>query len=254
MANTQQPKILLIDIETLPNLGYTWGKYEQNVIDFVQEFCIATFAAKWLGSKEVIAKALPEYRGYKGGSYDDKAIVKDIRDLLDQADVVIAHNGDSFDFKVINSRFIVHNITPPAPYKTIDTKKLAKGVARFNSNKLDDLGRYFGEGRKIDTTFKLWLGCINGDAASWKKMLTYNKQDVVLLEKVYLRLRPYAKQHPNLGALVGKPVCPRCASKKVEWRGYAVTTSRKYRRFQCKDCGGWGREATKSERMTPLAL
>lgn len=251
---TNGPRILLLDIETLPNLGYTWGKYEQNVIDFVQEFCIATFAAKWLDSKEVMAKALPDYKGYKAQSYDDKAIVKDIRKLLDEADVVIAHNGDAFDFKMLNSRFICHGIEPPAPYKTIDTKKMAKNVARFNSNKLDDLGRYFGEGRKIDTTFKLWLGCINGDKDAWKKMVTYNKQDVILLEKVYLRLRPYAKLHPNLSALSGKPVCPRCSSKEIEWRGYAISTVRKYRRFQCKSCGGWGKETVKGERTTSLAL
>lgn len=252
MANIKPPKILLLDIETLPNLGYTWQKYEQNVIDFVQEFCIATFVAKWLGSKTLIAKKLPDYKGYKAGSYDDKALLQDIRNLLDEADIVIAHNGDAFDFKVLNSRFIYHRIPPPAPYGTIDTKKLAKGVGRFNSNKLDDLGRYFGEGRKLQTSFKLWLDCINGVKSAWNKMLRYNKQDVLLLEKVYLRLRPYAKLHPNLGAYTSKPVCPRCQSRKIEWRGYAVTTSRRYRRFQCKGCGGWGKEAINGKRSTTL--
>jgi hypothetical protein len=252
MANTTSPKILLVDLETFPNLGYTWQKYEQNVIDFVQEFCIATFVAKWLGSKKLIARALPDYKGYKAGSYDDKAIVQDLRELLDQADIVIAHNGDAFDFKVLTSRMIFHKIAPPAPYKTIDTKKMAKGVARFNSNKLDDLGRYFGAGRKIDTTFKLWLDCINGVKAAWARMVEYNKHDVILLEKVYLRLRPYAKIHPNLAAYTAKPLCPRCQSKRIEWRGYSITTARKYRRFQCKDCGGWGREAINGRRTSTL--
>lgn len=252
MANTTSPKILLVDIETFPNLGYTWQKYEQNVIDFVQEFCIATFCAKWLGSKDIIARKLPDYKGYKPGSYNDKAIVTELRNLLNEADIVVAHNGDSFDFKVMNSRFLYYRIAPPAPYKTIDTKKLAKDIGRFNSNKLDDLARYFGEGRKIDTTFKLWLDCINGVDAAWEKMISYNKHDVRLLERVYLILRPYAKTHPNLSAMIGKPTCPRCGSKQIEWRGYAVTTARRYRRFQCKGCGGWGREAINGKRTTTL--
>jgi predicted PolB exonuclease-like 3'-5' exonuclease len=246
------PKILLVDIETLPNVGFCWGKYEQNILDYTQEFCIATFAAKWLGTKEIIAKALPDYKGYKAGSYDDKQICEELRNLLSEADIVIAHNGDAFDFRVLNSRFLYHKLSPPAPYKTVDTKKLAKRVARFNSNKLDDLARYFGEGRKIDTTFKLWLGCINGDKDSWAKMVTYNKHDVRLLERIYLRLRPYAKTHPNLSSYQEKPVCPRCGSKHIEWRGYATSTSRKYRRFQCKDCGGWGREAINGKRTSTL--
>ena len=249
-----EPRILFIDIETFPNVSYTWGKYDQNVIDFKQESCIATYAAKWLGEKEVFAKALPDFKGYKPGSYNDRLLVEDIRNLLSAADIVVAHNGDAFDFKVINSRFIFYKITPPAPYKTIDTKKMAKDVARFNSNKLDDLARYFGEGRKIDTTFKLWLDCIAGDEKAWAKMVAYNKHDVRLLEKVYLRLRPFSRQHPNIGAFQNKPSCPRCGGSHIEWRGYSITTTRKYKRFQCRECGGWGRATIESERVTTNTL
>lgn len=250
MKTMDKPKILLIDIETLPNLGYTWQKYEQTVIEFKQEFCIASFAAKWLQEGKVFAKSLPDYKGYKPNSYDDRQLVEDICKLLSEADIVIAHNGDAFDFKVINSRFIFHKITPPAPYKTIDTKKVAKDSARFNSNKLDDLARYFGAGRKIDTTFKLWLDCIAGDKEAWTKMVAYNKHDVVLLEKVYLGLRPYAKQHPNIGAFQTLPGCPKCGSRNQERRGFAITSTRRYQRYQCKDCGGWSRSTIDGERMT----
>lgn len=238
-----KPRILFLDIETFPNIAYVWGKYEQNVIEYVQEGCIATYAAKWLG-EPVFSKALPEFKGYKGGSYNDEALVKDLWLLLDEADIVVAHNGDDFDVKVIKGRFIVHDIAPPAPFKTVDTKKLAK-VARFNSNKLDDLGKLLGLGQKIKTDFSLWKGCIEGKAESWKQMVKYNKLDVVLLEKLYLRLRPFARTHPNM-ALYGDAMCPKCGGKSIQFRGTAVTTTRKYKRFQCNDCGGWGR-VTKSE-------
>lgn len=238
-----KPRILLIDIETLPNIAYVWGKWEQNVIEYVKEGCIATYAAKWLG-EPVFAKALPDFKGYKANSYDDEAITKELWKLLDEADIVVAHNGDDFDIKVIKGRFIVHGLLPPAPFKTVDTKKLAK-VARFNSNKLDDLGKLLGIGQKIKTDFSLWKGCIEGDENSWKKMIKYNKLDVILLEKLYLRLRPFARTHPNM-ALYGDAKCPKCGGSSIQFRGFAVTTTRKYRRFACNDCGSWGR-VTKSE-------
>jgi hypothetical protein len=239
-------KILFLDIETLPNLGWSWGKYEQDIIAFKQETCIATYAAKWLGGA-VFAGALPDYKGYKPQSYDDKQLVADLHKLLDEADVVVAHNGVDFDVKVINSRFLFHKLSPPSPYKVIDTKRETKKVARFNSNKLNDLGVLLGEGKKLKTDFNLWLGCINGEEAAWKKMVSYNKQDVVLLEKIYLRLRPWIKTHPNLTILNPNAKCPKCESNKIQWRGTAVTSTCSYKRFQCLSCGGWGR-ATKGEK------
>jgi hypothetical protein len=238
----RKAKILFLDIETLPNISYTWGKYEQNVIDFHQEWCLATFAAKWLGGK-VFSKGLPDYPGYKPWSYDDSKLAADLWKLFDEAEVIIAHNGDQFDIKKANARFLLHHLEPPSPYKTVDTKKIAKAVAKFNSNKLDDLGEHLGEGRKIKTEFSLWRGCMTGDAKSWSKMCRYNEQDVLLLERVYNRLLGWAKNHPNLGTIVNDFCCPKCGSKALQSRGMAVTTAMKYRRFQCQECGGWTREA-----------
>jgi hypothetical protein len=246
-----KPNILFIDIETLPNVAWTWGKYDQNVLGFVQESCIASVTAKWLGRGKVFAYALPDYKGYKAGSYDDGALVKDLWKLLDEAAIVVAHNGDAFDIKVINARFIFHKLTPPSPFKTVDTKLLVKKVARFNSNKLDDLGQILDEGRKIHTDFTLWQGCIKGTKASWNQMVAYNKQDVLLLERIYLRLRPWAMNHPNMGLYEGEAVCPKCGSGNIEFRGYALTVQRKYRRFQCKDCGGWGRVTHSEKKGSP---
>lgn len=147
-------KILFLDIETFPNIGFTWGKYQQDVIEFIEEGCVACFAAKWLG-EETFAKALPDYKGYKPKSYDDFHLVEDLWKLLNEADVIVAHKGDSFDIKIIYARFLVHNLLPPAPFKTVDTLKAVKKVARFNSNRLNDLSRMFLDDQKISTSFGL---------------------------------------------------------------------------------------------------
>jgi hypothetical protein len=241
----KRPRIVFLDVETLPNVGYTWGAYDQNVIRFKQQTCLATFAWKWLGEKEVFAKALCDYKEYRAGSYDDSKLVADLWSLMNEADIIIAHNGDQFDIKVCQARFIFHRLSPTKPFKTIDTKKAVKKVARFNKNSLDDLSALLENEKKIKTDFDLWENCINGDRASWALMIKYNKKDILLLEKLYLRLRPWISNHPNFTVLAGSlnRVCPKCGSKRLTYQGFAITQSRRYRRLKCQDCGGWAREA-----------
>jgi len=234
-------KILLFDIETTPLLGYTWGKYEQDVISFVKENHLLCFAYKWLGERAVHAYSLPDFPGYKKDRENDRQLVQKLWDLFDEADAVIAHNGIDFDIKVANAFFARHGLRPPKPFKSIDTKREAKKRFRFNSNKLDDLGNYLGLGRKIDTGgIALWYGCMAGDASAWRKMVAYNKQDVVLLEKVYLKLRPWMETHPNLNVLEGRrDACPNCGGGHLQARGWNISRVARARRFQCRDCGAW---------------
>jgi RNase_H superfamily len=249
MSNASEPKILFLDIETFPHIAYVWGKYDQNVIKFKQETCIATFAAKWLKGP-LVGKSLYEYSGYSPNSYDDKKLVKDLWNLLDEADIVIAHNGADFDVKVCRARFLFHGMRPPSPFKIVDTKLVARKVARFSSNKLDDLASYLGFGSKIKTDFDLWLGCITGDKSSWERMLKYNKHDILLLEKLYNRLLPWAGSHPNMTLYKDRSKCPKCGSGNINYRGLATLVTGQYKKFQCQDCGGWGRDTKRANATT----
>lgn len=232
-------KILVFDIETTPNLGYVWGKYEQNVLEYQQEWTMLCFAYKWLGERKTIAVGQ--------NKFSEEILVRRLHSLFEEADVVIAHNGNSFDVKMCNAKFIEFGLDPPSFYKTIDTKLVAKRYFRFNSNKLDDLGIKLGLGRKLQTGgFELWMGCMRGDKAAWAKMLKYNIQDVVLLEKIYLKMRPWMDNHPAMNVLLDKPdACPKCGGGPLHRRG-----SRKYnkttvvQRFQCQNCGGWCQSRT----------
>ena len=240
-------KILLFDIETAPNLAYVWGKWEQDVIAYEREWYMMTFSVKWLGEDKVSAYALPDFKKtYSKDKTNDKELLLKLREYLDEADIVIAHNGDDFDVRKTNARFIAHGILPPSPYKTIDTKKIAKRYFNFNSNKLTDLGEYLNVGKKLETGgFGLWKGCMEGDKEAWKLMVKYNKQDVVLLEEIYLKLLPWMTQHPNRAIFEGhEHACPNCSSHKVQARGFAYTRTMKYQRYQCTNCGAWSRART----------
>lgn len=239
----KEQKILLFDIETAPNLSYVWGQYEQNVIAHEKEWYVLCWVAKWLGDKKFITSALPDFRDYKIDRENDFKVVKELWHLLDEAEIVIAHNGDRFDIKKMNARFAYYGLNPPSPYKTIDTYKVAKKYFSFNSNSLNDLGSHLQLGAKISTGgFSLWKGCMSGDIKSWRKMINYNKQDVLLLEKVYLELRKWITNHPSVSIFEEKEHnCPTCGSDRIQKRGFGVTKISKYQRFQCQECGSWSK-------------
>lgn len=226
-------KILLFDIETSPNLSYTWGAYEQDVVAFKQEWQLLCFAYKWLGEKPVHV--------HSQRNLSERQLVTKLHAALSAADVLIAHNGDQFDIKKSNAKFVEFGLTPPSPAQTIDTRKVAKRHFAFNSNKLDALGSLLGVGRKMKTGgFDLWLDCMAGKKAAWARMEKYNKQDVLLLERVYLELRPWIKNHPNV-ADVALRACPKCGSEKLHKRGILSNSSSRFQSYQCMSCGGWSR-------------
>lgn len=230
-----KPKVLFYDLETSPNLGYVWGKYDQNVLEFKKQWELLSVAYKWQGEPKVHCLSRPDF---KDGT--DKSLTHALWKLFDQADIVIAHNGMDFDDKKARAKFIEHGLQPPSTFKSIDTKRIAKSQFNFNSNSLNDLGQLFKLGKKLETGgIQLWLDCMAGDKAAWKRMIAYNKQDVALLEKVYNRMRAWAPNHPNFALIADRSGCPVCLSVNTQRRGYAVRIKTKAQRFQCMDCGHW---------------
>lgn len=254
MAKSQKAKVLVFDIETSPNLGFIWGKFEQDVIDFVKEWYMMSFSYKWLGEKKTHVLALPDFKGYKKDPENDKELVKALWDLFNEADIIIAHNGDKFDIRKANAKFLEHGLGVPSPYKTIDTLKVARRHFALNSNKLDDLGQLLGVGRKVKHSgFALWKGCMGGDSSSWRKMKGYNKQDVILLENVYLKLRPWMSTHPNVNIYSGKvAACPKCGEHALRRNGVRRTQTTVYQQMICNKCGGYARATFKEEVEKPL--
>jgi uncharacterized protein YprB with RNaseH-like and TPR domain len=232
------PRVAFFDIETAPIKGYTWTMYEASVLSVQKPTYILSYAMKWADQKKVHTRALPDYKLYKQDRENDRDLVKDLWKMMDEADIIVAHNGDAFDIKKANARFITHGLTPPSPSKTIDTLKIARKVFKFDSNKLDTIGGYLGVGRKLPHTgIHLWLGCMDGDPISWRMMRRYNAQDVRLLEQVYLKVRAWAPSHPDLRIHSRQDGCPTCQSQNVVRAGLAFTRTKARQRFVCRDCG-----------------
>lgn len=230
-------KTLFFDLETTPILGYVWRAYEDNLIEIERDTTLLCFAYKWNDGHVKIATR---------PALSEKAMVKLLWSLFDEADVIVGHNGDKFDIKVSNALFLRYNLPPPSPYKTVDTLKLAKKYFRFTRNKLDHLAYILLGKNKIQTDSSLWLRCIKNDAKALAEMAKYCKYDVTLLYEVYEKLKSWHIGHPNFNVYNGTThKCPVCGGD-CQRRGVMVTRVGKYQRYQCKVCGAW----SKGEKIT----
>ena len=81
-----------------------------------------------------------------------------------------------------------------------------------------------------------------GEKKALKEMLAYNIDDVILLEKVYLKLLPFITAHPNLGVIQGTmDTCPNCGAIGTLVRNGTRLVGRVSRRqrYQCTSCGSF---------------
>lgn len=243
------PKILILDIETSPLKAYVWQKsvWNSNVTEnqVLSEWFMLSWSAKWLFDNIIYSDRLT---GKEAKREDDGRIVKSLWDLLNEADIVVAHNGSNFDVPNMNTRFIVNNLPPTSPYQTIDTVSIARKQFGFTHNNLNALARVFGFKVKLEVNFELWKKCVEGDEKALRKMQIYNKHDVGLLEEVYMKIRPWIHSHPNLG-LYGEstePVCSNCGSNQIKKTDkFYYTLTGKYELYKC-ECGAYIRVRTSS--------
>ncbi len=244
---SQGPRILILDIETKPLLGYVWRIWDQNIAlnQIHTDWSVLSWSAKWLGDPP--SKIMYEDLRKTKNIDDDSKLLKGIHKLLDEADVVITQNGNSFDIKKLNARFILNKMQPPSSYKKIDTKLLAQKHFSFTSNKLEYMtDKLCKKYKKLKHTkfpgFEMWIECMKGNLAAWKEMEKYNKHDVLALEELYTIMIPW-DQSVNFSLYHDSTdhICT-CGSRSLTKNGYAYTASGKFQRYKCNDCGAESRD------------
>lgn len=243
----RMPKILLLDIETSLMRFYAWscGKTYLGPSQIETDWHMLGWAVKWLFDTEITSDVLtPE----EGRNHNDERITQSIWQYLDEADIVIAHNALGFDIPKIMARVISHQIQPLSPFQVIDTLQASRSIARFSSNKQDELAKQFGLRRKVEHEgFNLWIRCFDGDPEALLKMEEYNRGDTIGLEDLYLYLRPYMKNHPNIALYMDTKAdaCYKCGSIDLSWPEgkFYYTNVNKYPVYQCNNpkCLSMGR-------------
>ena len=215
--------------------GFYWGQiWETNIIESTEYGKILCYGAKWEGGR-TFSRGLIDFKRNR-----EYQLVKELRELLDRADLVIGHNEKAFDIKWCNTKFAYYKLPPPSPFKVSDTKTEAKKYFYLPSYKLDNIADYFGLGRKLEHEgFPMWKRCMAGDRASWAKMMRYCRNDVNLDAKVMKILKPFVEIKG-----IWSGACTHCGSKNLQSRG--LTLDGKKRRVACRDCAGWSTISIKS--------
>lgn len=238
----ESPKVLILDIETAPILGYVWSLWNNNLglNQMHTDWYVLSWAAKWLGdsSDKVMYKDQRDAIDIE----DDSELLSDIWHLIDEADIILTQNGVSFDTKKLNARFIQHGFEPPSSYKQIDTKIIAKKNFKFTSNKLEYMtDKLCTEYKKLKHAkfggFELWKACLEGNLEAWDEMKEYNIYDILSLEELYFKMAPWDSTinfnlyHDDLDF-----TC-KCGSTEFRKSGFHYTAAGKYQKYKCKSCG-----------------
>lgn len=237
-------KILVFDLETAPILARVWRAWKENIPhkQIQTDWHLMSWAAKWLGDPPSKMMYMDQRRSKD--MTDDKKIVDALRKLINEADVIIAHNGLKFDFIKINARMLEHGMKPPAPTKKIDTCYLARKHFGFTHNSLEALSdklckKYKKLKHKEFPGYELWDECLKGNPKAWREMEKYNKHDVLALEELYQALAPWDQMQFMIH---GDDLVCKCGSSELIKRGYAYTACGKFQRYACNDCGHWTRD------------
>jgi len=260
-TNTQPKtaaKILSVDIETSPMETYVWGIFKQRIPDtnIIKDWSMLSWSAKWLGEDTIMSQRVTQEEAMER---KDNSIVHKLWELLNEANLVIAHNAIRFDIRKINARFLVNGLTPPSSYQVLDTLKQSQKNFGFASHKLNYLVSTLIYDEKLHTSFDLWKQCVTGSSHALRYMEKYNQHDVRILEQIYLLIRPWVKSHMNMGLFNTNDcmVCTNCGSSNiVAIKNMYVTPANKYKEYRCLHCGAHFREPksniTKEQRKTLL--
>jgi hypothetical protein len=196
-----EAKVLIYDIETSPNLGWFWrAGYKLNISpeNIIKERAIICVSYKWLGEKQV-------YNLTWDKNQNDRFLIEQFVEVLNEADLIVAHNGDNFDLKWLKTRALFHRIPMLPNYKQFDTLKLVRTKLNLNSNRLDYIAKYLGFEGKNKTTINLWMDIIFKNCKdAMNTMLEYCDEDVRQLEKVYKELRYLDNPMLHQGVIQGK--------------------------------------------------
>jgi hypothetical protein len=242
----KNPKLLYLDIETstIQVELFQPGKQYVSADRIKGDWFILCWSAKWVCSSSMFSYVVNPRDVAKR---DDRRILKPLYDLLNMADIVIGHNADRFDLKRINWRFLMHGMKPPRPYRTVDTLKVARSIFGASGNSMDFLAKQLGLGEKLEMHFTDWDKCMEGNIEALRKMRKYNEHDILVGESLYLKMRPWMKNHPNLGLYYETDTqrCKNCGSTDLDVdENFPVYTGvNAYECWTCIPCGAHGRTA-----------
>lgn len=224
----KQKKIVIWDIES-SNLS----------ADFATILCVGW---KYLGDKKVNIVKISDSPTFKKDPTNDKWVVKQISTILSDADQWVTHYGTRFDVPMVNTKLLSWGLPPLPPVPHVDTWRVSKYKLKLHSNRLASVSAMFGLDDKTPVLGRQWIQAIAGHKPSLNYVYEHCKQDIIVLEEVYNKIKCLITDHPNINLCddsVDVPRCPICGSDHIHKRGFHIARTSKRQRYQCQRCGGW---------------
>lgn len=228
-------KVLLWDLESSSLNG-----------DFGAILC---FGYKWLGERQAHVLSVADFPRFHQDPSDDRELVRAAYDILESADLWVTWYGKRFDVPLMATRLLDHrealkrHILPPMPH--VDGWEIARYRMKLHSNRLASVSTFLDVEEKTPIRPRVWRRALSGHRPSLQYVIDHCEQDCVVLEDVYQIIRPLLTTHPSVAVMDGRAGCPVCGHDQLKKRGTQVALTRRYQRFQCRNCGTWTREAMK---------
>ena len=245
MVNKSEPRIILWDLETLPNLSEVMkimpGLSAYPGLSLKASInSVICFGHKIYGEKETKCINAWDFKNWNRDVNDDYEVVKKAQEILKDADAIVTHNGKRFDLKFLQTRLAIHGLPALPKITHIDTCSVLKSNLYLFNNRLNTAGKILASEEKLENGG--WELCVDVSKRipkAMKTMTDYCKQDVVVLEKLYKKLLPFVSSIPNYNLYSNgeKRLCPNCGSTRFYKDGYRATKASLTTRLRCRDCG-----------------
>jgi hypothetical protein len=242
------PKVLFMDEEISKTIYATYPSNKPQYLkhtDIIQDWFMICAAWRWRGAKKVNSVSLlDDSKRYKKNKFDDYHVVKTLRDVVAETDVLVGHNMANFDWKKLLERVIYHGMEPMPMPKIVDTLAMSRRVG-FSYKNLDYLTKRLDISRKKDHSGNdMWMAIVQGQGEEpIKECVRYCKGDVPACEELFEKMLPYIGTSigVNCNLVRGKGImcCPKCSSLEYQKRGYIYTNVTQKQRYQCYDCKSW---------------
>ncbi len=249
-------KVLFLDLEVSASIVAAFSMFKHfSTPDHVIQFpYILTYAANWLHNdvNDIECYGLDDFDGFEKDHKNDYELVLRLWKLLDEADIVVGQNLARFDNGWMNQRFAFHNLPAPSPYRIIDTLQGLKKAMALPSNSLAYSTKYFqlGYNKLQHEGITMWIRCMQGDREALQSMKEYNIGDIPTLRELYLKIRAFIPNHPNVALYFGEVEemrCPVCGGKELTLlEGKAYTNLSVFDAYRCDDCGSVHRTGNSS--------
>jgi hypothetical protein len=256
MAKAQELKILVYDIERMKGSASVefWS-----LSDFKNRRIHADDVTAWPRTICVAWRFLGDTETHFASEWGDgqKRMHKRIWDAFNKADLTVGHNAKAFDERHLNTGWRDLGMTPPSPTKAIDTLTVARSRFGDESKTLDALCQRLGLTGKTDRyQVEVARAACAGDKAAQAQIQAYNEGDIDATEALYVSLLPWIKSHPHTAPMAGldRQTCPRCASSNVRRDGNWTVAVHTYRKYRCRDCGGFWKSTYESRGPSVRAL